>query len=50
MCMYVLEIQMFLVYLTGGAGGDNVFVRIRRSYLQSYTHVDKRVRKFDTLK
>ena len=26
------------------------FVRIRCFYLQSYTHVDKRVREFDTLK
>lgn len=39
----------YLMYLTG-IGGDNAFVRVRRFYLQSHTHVDKRVRKFDTLK
>ena len=38
------------MYLTECSGRDNSFVRIRWFYLQSYTHVDKRVRKFDTLK
>jgi hypothetical protein len=46
--IYIWE-YTYSVYLTG-SGRDNVFVRIRRFYFQSNPHVDKRVRKFDTLK
>lgn len=37
------------MYLTGIIR-NAAFVRIRCFYLQSYTHVDKRVGEFDTLK